>query len=97
MKNRRLKMKFNEVYESLLKEDETKVKKVKISGSKIIINTTVSNEYLSDDITWTYDAKTDKVSADSAMNQTTGWLILALLQQAGHLKNSDDYEMNHLA
>jgi hypothetical protein len=68
---------------------ENKIKSVKWENGKLEIVMEVSNEFLTEDITWYYtpagNGHEEKVDADSAMNNTTGYLILSLLQATGKI------------
>lgn len=65
-----------------------KIKSVKLAeDGKLEIKAEVSNEFLTEEVTWYYTpagkGHDENVDADSSMNNTTGYLILGLLQAAG--------------
>lgn len=64
-----------------------KIKSVKLVDGKLEIKAEVSNEFLTEEITWYYtpagQGHEERVDADSGMNNTTGSLIVGLLQAAG--------------
>jgi len=59
------------------------------SDFKIKINALIQSMYLDDEIDWTYDPATDKVSAGQAMNNPLGHLLLTLLLNTKSINQKD--------